>query len=66
MEQQHNITEPLLTLKEAAEMLAISPRTLERYVQNREINFYRIGNGVRFRRVDISNFLGERYQPALK
>jgi excisionase family DNA binding protein len=50
------IGDRLLTLKEAAEVLRLSPRTVREYVQRREIKGKIIGNRWRFRRADLDAF----------
>lgn len=50
------IGDRLLTLKEAAEILRLSTRTLREYVQKREIEGRIIGGRWRFRRADLDAF----------
>lgn len=50
------IGEHLLTLREASEVLRLSPRTVREYVQRGEINGKIIGNRWRFRREDLDAF----------
>jgi excisionase family DNA binding protein len=50
------IGEKLLTLKEAAEVLRLSARTVREYVQRGEIKGKIIGNRWRFRRADLDAF----------
>jgi len=50
------IGDHLLTLREAAEVLRLSPRTVREYVQRREIKGKIIGNRWRFRRADLDAF----------
>ena len=50
------IGERLLTLKEAAEALCLSPRTVRHYVQRGEIEGRIIGGRWRFRRPDLDAF----------
>jgi excisionase family DNA binding protein len=51
------LSEPLLTIKEAAELLRLSPRTLYVLVETRRIPFVRIGRAVRFDRETLIDFL---------
>ena len=49
--------ERLLTAKELAGMLAISPKTIYSYVERNMIPYYRIEANVRFRASDIAKWL---------
>lgn len=50
------IGDRLLTLREAAEILRLNPRTVRTYVQRGEIDARIIGGRWRFRRVDLDSF----------
>jgi excisionase family DNA binding protein len=50
------IGDRLLTLREAAEVLRLSTRTVRQYVQRGEIKGRIIGNRWRFRRADLDAF----------
>jgi len=50
------IGEGLLTLKEAANVLRLNPRTVREYVGRGEIEGRIIGGGWRFRRADLDAF----------
>ncbi len=50
------IGDRLLTLREAAEVLRLSPRTVREYVQRGEIEGRIIGGRWRFRRADLDAF----------
>lgn len=50
------IGERLLTLREAAEVLRLSPRTVREYIQRGEIEGRIIGGRWRFRRADLDAF----------
>lgn len=50
------IGEQLLTLREAAEVLRLSTRTVREYVKRREIRGKIIGKRWRFRRTDLDAF----------
>lgn len=52
----HEIGDYLLTLKEAATVLRLSPRTVREYVQRGEIEGRIIGGRWRFRRADLDAF----------
>ncbi len=53
---QADIGERLLTLKEAAEVLRLSARTVREYVKRGEIRGKIIGKRWRFRRADLDAF----------
>jgi excisionase family DNA binding protein len=50
------IGDRLLTLREAAEVLRLSPRTLREYLKRGEISGKIIGKRWRFRRADLDAF----------
>jgi excisionase family DNA binding protein len=50
------IGDRLLTLREAAEVLRLNPRTVHEYVQRGEIEGRIIGGRWRFRRADLDAF----------
>jgi excisionase family DNA binding protein len=50
------IGDRLLTLREAAEVLRLSTRTVREYVKRREIKGKLIGNRWRFRRANLDGF----------
>jgi excisionase family DNA binding protein len=50
------IGDRLLTLREAAEVLRLNPRTVREYVQRGEIEGRIIGRRWRFRRADLDAF----------
>jgi excisionase family DNA binding protein len=50
------IGDRLLTLREAAEVLRLNPRTVREYVQRGEIEGRLIGGRWRFRRADLDAF----------
>ena len=54
--QAKPIGEHLLTLREAAEVLRLNPRTVREYVQRGEIEGRIIGGRWRFRRADLDAF----------
>ena len=51
------LSEPLLTIQEAAELLKLSPRTLYVLVEADRIPYVRIGRAVRFDRATLVEFL---------
>lgn len=52
--------ERLLTAKELASMLAISPKTIYSYVERNMIPYYRIEANIRFRARDVAKWLRDR------
>ena len=50
------IGDKLLTLREAAGILRMNPRTLRAYLRRREIEGRVIGGKYRFRRIDLDRF----------
>lgn len=55
--EQLSHCERLLTAKELATMLAISPKTIYSYVERNMIPYYRIEANIRFRASDIAKWL---------
>jgi excisionase family DNA binding protein len=55
-ERPEPIGEKLLTLKEAAEILRLNPRTVREYLHRGEIEGRIIGGRWRFRRADLDAF----------
>jgi excisionase family DNA binding protein len=49
-----------LTLEQAAELLAISRRTLDRLIKQGEIRYVRVGRHRRIRRADLADYLDGR------
>ncbi len=49
--------DPLLTIDDVAELLAVEPRFVRRLVQERRIPFHKIGKFVRFGSGDIRDFI---------
>lgn len=47
----------LLTAKEAAEMLSLSERTIQRYLKSGELTFIRLGRSVRIELKDLEEFV---------
>jgi excisionase family DNA binding protein len=56
VEGSSSLGERLLTLREAAEVLRLSTRTVREYVKRREIKGKLIGNRWRFKRADLDAF----------
>ncbi len=49
--------EELLTVKEVAEWLRLTPRTIYSWVKHGRLKVYHIGKQLRFRREEINTFL---------
>jgi excisionase family DNA binding protein len=56
------IGEELLTLREAAAVLRMNPRTLRAYLRRGEIEGRIIGGKWRFRRIDLDRFYEEEME----
>jgi len=57
------MTEKLITLKEAAKLLSISPEEVERWVREGRLPAFQIcGEYLRFRREEIERFKRERFE----
>jgi excisionase family DNA binding protein len=54
------MTSRLLTLEQAAEQLAVSTRTLRRWIASGAIPAFRHGRIVRVREIDLHRFISER------
>ena len=46
-----------LNVKEASKYLRVSPESLRRRVQRRQIKFYRLGQQLRFKKSDLDDLL---------
>lgn len=51
---------PLLNKVEVGEILGASPRTIERWVANREISFVRVGSKTMFKREHVAEWISSR------
>ena len=59
---QHGSTEPMMTYQEAAELMVISPRTLQRAAAVGDLAVVRIGHRtVRIRREDLDAWILSEY-----
>ena len=57
-------TKPMMTYQEAAELMVISPRTLQRAAAVGDLAVVRIGHRtVRIRREDLDAWIASKYQP---
>lgn len=52
----------LLTEKEAAEHLRLSTRKLREFRQSGELEYFRIGNAIRYTLTDLQNFIESQRQ----
>jgi excisionase family DNA binding protein len=53
----------LLTVAETCRYLKVSPRTLYRYIQNRQLPGFKLGKEWRFARTDLEQWLRKRSTP---
>ena len=63
MSKCHGNTLELVNYAGAARLLGISPRTLERWAQQGEIPFYRVGRNIRFRPSELAEWIDSRRVP---
>jgi excisionase family DNA binding protein len=52
----------LLTVKEAAKMLSLSERTIQRYLKSGELTYVRLGRSVRIELKDLEEFVEKKKQ----
>ena len=57
--------ESLITIKQAAPMLALSVATVYRLVESRKVPFFRIGGAIRFSAQALQNWLAKCERPPL-
>ena len=50
----------LLSPKQVAKLLGVSPATVYRLVERRHIAFHRIGSGLRFSHADVASYLAQQ------
>lgn len=63
------MTDKLLTLKEVAEILRVSTKTVQRIVKRAELAAVKLGDGrspLLFRPTDLDNYIGRRVQRYVK
>ena len=58
-ESTQSLPAPLLNPKEAARILDISTRTLNRLVKRGDIAFVRVGGSLRFKPADLADFINQ-------
>jgi len=58
------MSRPAYTYKTAAEWLNIKPDKLRRLVERREITHVKLGREVRFRLIDLEEYVSDRIRPA--
>jgi len=56
----------LLTIREAAKLLTISPSSLRRLQQGRRIPFFKIGGTLRFKRSDVMEYVEKQRYDVLE
>lgn len=54
------MTEEVMTLREVAQYLKITERTLYRLVQEGKVPAFRVGNAWRFRRSDLDRWIAQQ------
>lgn len=55
-----------LTRQEAAEYLKVHPDTLFRWTSDGKVKYARLGNAIRFKKVDLDDFMERESVPAEK
>jgi len=58
------MAEDILTIKEVAEYLKVTERTLYRLVQERKIPAFKVGGSWRFRKAEINTWIGKQTEAA--
>jgi excisionase family DNA binding protein len=61
-----NELDQLLTVAEAAQLLALRPCTIRKWLYERRLPYVRLGRAVRLRKVDIERMVQENYSAAIK
>lgn len=64
MREERTNADEMLTTGEAARLLRISPRTLQRMRTHRIIGYTYAGNACRYRRSEIERYMNERHSDA--
>lgn len=57
MRRTNNTPERLLTVAEVAELLAVSPRQVRRWISSDDLPAYKLGNRVRIAPAEVRRFL---------
>jgi len=52
----------LLTVKQAADIVGVSPRTIRRWIDAKELPFHRLGRQIRIAEDDLAAFLAKNRQ----
>ena len=47
----------MLTVEQVAERLAVSPKTVRRWIKDHELSIHRLGGAIRVSESDLSSFL---------
>jgi excisionase family DNA binding protein len=58
--QSHNVKDEILTAAETCHYLKITPRTLYRYLQDRQMPAFKLGKEWRFVRSDLEQWIRRR------
>lgn len=51
----------MLSMKEAAHLTGMAPRSVLRWIQNGDLRAYRLGRSVRIKRADLEKFVDRRW-----
>ena len=57
-----NPPEPLLTVRQAARQLSLSPSAVHNYISSRRLPVIRLGRAVRIQPADLAEFIAQRRQ----
>jgi excisionase family DNA binding protein len=60
LERGTTMPEDILTIREVAEYLKVTERTLYRLVQEKQIPAFKVGNSWRFRRDDLERWISKQ------
>ena len=60
------MTDDILTIKEVADYLKLTERTLYRLVQEGRVPGFKVGNSWRFKRADIEDWIERQKEQVLK
>jgi excisionase family DNA binding protein len=61
-----NEEDQLLTVAEAAQLLALRPCTIRKWLYERRLPYVRLGRAVRLRKVDMERMVKENYSPVVR
>lgn len=64
MQDKNGLGAPLLTMRQAADHLGISEKSLSRYVKKSQIKSLRIGWRIKFDPAEVAKFIAQRMEGA--